>query len=114
MLDGIAPYLRQGELYADKAYAAEVLEALLASQEMCLLPPTKKAKGQEKLHMFEQLWSTSVSRVRQPIESFFSWLERKTGIQIASTVRSLNGLLVHIYGRLSAAMYMLNFNSYFA
>ena len=111
VLDGITPYLRHGELYADKAYASEVLEALLAYQEMFLLTPTKKAKGQEKLHMFEQLWSTSVSRVRQPIESLFSWLERKTGIQIASNVRSLNGLLVHVYGRLSAAMYMLSFNS---
>jgi hypothetical protein len=111
VLDGITPYLRHGELYADKAYASEVLEALLAYQEMLLLTPSKKAKGQEKLHMFEQLWSTSVSRVRQPIESFFSWLERTTGIQIASTVRSLNGLLVHVYGRLAAAMYMLSFNS---
>jgi hypothetical protein len=111
VLEGITPYLRHGELYVDKAYASEVLEALLTSQEMLLLAPTKKAKGQEKLHLFEQLWSTSVSRVRQPIESFFSWLERKTGIQIASTVRSLNGLLVHVYGRLAAAMYMLSFNS---
>jgi hypothetical protein len=111
VLEGIAPYLQQGELYADKAYVSEVLEALLAHQEMVLLTPTKKAKGQEKLHMFEQLWSTSVSRVRQPIESFFSWLERTTGIQMASTVRSLNGLLVHVYGRLAAAMYMLSFNS---
>jgi hypothetical protein len=111
VLDGLTPYLRHGELYADKAYASEVLEALLAHQEMLLLTPTKKAKGQEALYMFEQLWSTAVSRVRQPIESLFSWLERKTGIQIASTVRSLHGLLVHVYGRLSAAMYMLSFNS---
>jgi hypothetical protein len=111
VLDGISPYLRHGELYADKAYVSEVLEALLASQEMLLLTPCKKAKGQEKLYMFEQLWSTSVSRVRQPIESFFNWLEQKTGIQIASKVRSLNGLLVHVYGRLAAAMYVLSFNS---
>ncbi len=110
-LDGITPYLRHGELYADKASASEVFEALLAYQEMFLLTPTKKANGQEKLHLFEHLRSTSVSRVRQPIESWFSWLERKTGIQIASNVRSLNGLLVHVYGRLSAAMYMLSFNS---
>lgn len=111
VLEGIWPYLRHGELYADKAYASDVLEALLAYQEMLLLTPTKKAKGQEKLHMFEQLWSTSVSRVRQPIESWFHWLEQKTGIQIASKVRSVNGLLVHVYGRLAAAMYMLSFNS---
>lgn len=111
VLDGLTPYLRHGELYADNADVSEVFEALLANQEMFLLTPTKKAKGQEKLRMFEQLWSTSVSRVRPPIESFFSWLERKTGIQFASPVRSLNGLLVPIYGRLSAAMYMLSFNS---
>lgn len=111
VLEGISPYLQQGELYADKAYASEVLEALLASQEMLVLTPTKKAKGQETLFLFEQLWSTAVSRVRQPIESFFNWLEQKTGIQIASKVRSLNGLLVHVYGRLAAAMYMLSVNS---
>jgi len=111
VLEGIWPFLRHGELYADKAYASEVLEALMAYQEMRLLSPTKKAKGQEKLHLFDQLWSTSVSRVRQPIESLFNWFEQKTGIQIASKVRSVNGLLVHVYGRLAAAMYMLSFNS---
>lgn len=97
VLKGILPYLRHGDLYADKAYASEVLEALLALQEMFLHTPTKKAKGQDRLFLFEQLWSTSVSRVRPPIESFFNWLEQKTGIQIASKVRSLNGLLVHVY-----------------
>ena len=111
ILEGIWPYLRHGELYADKAYASEVLETLLAYQEMLLRTPSKKAKGQDTLYLFEQLWSTSVSRVRQPIESFFNWLEQKTGIQIASKVRSLNGLLVHVYGRLAAAMYMLSVNS---
>lgn len=41
---------------------------------------------------------------RQPIESFFNWVESKTGIQIASKVRSLNGLLVHVFGKLAAAL----------
>ncbi len=111
LLEGIWPYLWEGELYADNAYISEVLEFLLAQQEMWLRTPSKKEKGQETRRMFDTLWSTSVSRVRQPIESFFSWLEEKTGIQMASKVRSLNGLLVHVYGRLTAAMYMLALNS---
>jgi len=111
VLERIYPYLWHGELYTDKAYISEVLRLLLEHQEMWLQTPHKKAKGQEKLRMFEKLWSTSVSRVRQPIEAFFSWLEEKTGIQTASKVRSLNGLLVHVYGRLTAAMYVLKFNS---
>jgi len=111
VLERIYPYLWHGELYADKAYISEVLKLLLELREMWLRTPSKKEKGQETLRMFEKLWSTSVSRVRQPIESFFSWLEEKTGIQMASKVRSLNGLPVHVYGRLTAAMYMLAFNS---
>jgi hypothetical protein len=111
VLEAIIAYLWYGELYADKAYVSEVLAFLLEQQQMWLWTPSKKAKGQKKLRMFEHLWSTLVCRVRQPIESFFSWLEEKTGIQMASKVRSLNGLLVHVYGRLTAAMYLLAFNS---
>jgi len=37
----------------------------------------------------------------------FNWLEEKTGIQRASKVRSYNGLLVHVFGRLAAAMWLL-------
>ncbi len=57
--------------------------------------------------MFESLLSTSISRVRQPIESLLSWFEEHTGIQMASKVRPLKGLMVHVYGRLVAAMYLL-------
>jgi len=68
-------------------------------------------KGQKKLSLPEQLFLTAVSRVRQPTESLFSWLQEKTGIEIASKVRSYNGLVVHIFGKLGAAMLMLAFNS---
>ena len=37
--------------------------------------PIKKAKGQARLDAADQLWSTAVSRVRQPIESLFNWIE---------------------------------------
>lgn len=104
----IVAQLHGGELYLDKAYADELLaQAAKAEQDLALLTPIKKAKGQAYLDTADQWWSTAVSRVRQPIESLFNWIEEKTGIQRASKVRSSNGLLVHVFGRLAAAMYLL-------
>ncbi|GAK54997.1 transposase IS4 family protein [Candidatus Vecturithrix granuli] len=111
VLEGLAPFLRQGSLYADKAYSDALVLQILAAQESTIQTPIKKAKGQERLHWFEQLFSTAVSRVRQPVESFFNWVEEHTGIQCASKVRSLKGLNVHVFGRLTVAMLLLNFNS---
>jgi len=111
VLEQIHRSLWNGQLYADKAYGAATLRAWLKRQGVWLQTPPKKAKGQERLGMFEQLLSTSISRVRQPIESLFSWFEETTGIQIASKVRSLKGLLVHVYGRLVAAMYVLRWKA---
>lgn len=59
-------------------------------------------------------FNTLVSRVRQPIESFFNraadrWLEEKTGIQCAAKVRSTQGLLKHVFGALAAALFTLAF-----
>jgi hypothetical protein len=111
VLDGLAPFLRQVALYADKAYLDELVRQILAAQQSTIQTPVKKAKGQERLHWFEQLLSTAVSRVRQPIESFVNWVEEHTGIQRASNVRSVKGLHVHVFGRLTAAMLLLSFNS---
>jgi hypothetical protein len=49
----------------------------------------------------------AVSRVRQPIESLLNWLEEQTKIQRASKIRSSSGLLVHVFGWLAAAMWLL-------
>lgn len=101
----ISYLLKEGEVYADKAYVDELLKQLLEQeQQVKLNTPVKKEKGQEKLYLFEQLLSTSVSRVRQPIESLFNWIQEKTHIQIASKVRSYNALMVHVFGRLAAAI----------
>jgi len=107
----IAPYLHGGEVYADKAYISALIEETLWNQGVSLLTPVKKETGREQLFMFGQLLSASVSRVRQPIESFFNWIQQKTNIQTASKVRSYNGLIVHAFGRFAAAMFMLVFNS---
>lgn len=108
----IAPALLGGEVYADKAYIDELLKQRLKEQQaLSLWTPVKKEKGQEELFLLDRLLSQAVSSIRQPIESLFNWIEQKTGIQIASRVRSYNGLLVHVFGRLAAAMFILVFNS---
>jgi hypothetical protein len=102
-LEQIAPALPYAELYADKAY--EYLARALGLP-FTVRTPVKKQKGQEHLDAADAWLSRAVSRVRQPIESIFNWIEEKTGIEIASKVRSYQGLLVHVFGRLAAAMYI--------
>ena len=53
--------------------------------------------------------STAVARVRQPIEALFAWIEEKTGIEYASKVRSYQGLMVHVFGKLAAALFFWNY-----
>lgn len=108
----VLPTLRGGELYGDKAYCdASMKERLAEQQNLYMLTPVKKRKGQERLSAADKLFSAAVSRVRQPIESLFNWINEKTGIQQASKVRSYRGLLVHAFGRFAAAMLLLAFNS---
>lgn len=107
----ITPYLQDSQIYADKAYLDSLEREILSQQNVQIYTPVKKKKGQDKLYLFEQLWSTSVSRVRQPIESLFNWIQEKTNIQVASKVRSSKGLMVHVFGRLAAALFLLAFNS---
>ena len=40
--------------------------------------------------------------------SFLNWIQEKTGIDAASEVHSSRGLLVHVFGRLAAAIFLLN------
>ena len=78
------------------------------------MTPIKGVKGQcREIKKIDKaandLFSTAVSRARQPIESFFNWLIQKTDIQRASKVRSAKGLLVHIFGKIAAAFINLIF-----
>lgn len=97
----IAPTLSNDDVYADKAYSDTFKTDAL---QFNLLTPIKKEKGQAFLSAADQWLSTAVSQVRQPIESFFNWIEEKTSIQLASKVRSYNGLMVHTFGRIAAAL----------
>lgn len=111
-LKTITRYLENGQLFADMAYMDELLDQILKHQNFLINTPVKKEKGQKHdPYLFDKLLSTAVSRVRQPIESLFNWINEKTAIQIASKVRSFNGLMVHVFGRLAAAMLILAFNS---
>lgn len=104
--------LPAGELFADKIYRDQHWQAdLQAMRNLILHTPVKRKVGQESLDAAERLYSRAVSRVRQPIESFFNWLQAKTGIQDASRVRSSAGLWVHVFGRLAAALLLLLLNS---
>jgi hypothetical protein len=107
----VLPTIEEGVLCGDKAYCDGPLKERLAEdQNLDLLTPVKKDKGQKTLSAADKLFSEAVSRIRQPIESLFSWINEKTGIQQASKVRSYQGLLVHAFGRLAAAMLLLALN----
>ena len=103
-------------IFADKIYSDFEYFNLKkkASQQIEMLTPVKAIKGQceelkQRDRAFNDLFSTAVSKVRQPIESFFNWLNEKTTIQRAMKVRSTNGLLVHIFGKLAIAFFLVSY-----
>jgi hypothetical protein len=98
--------LTDGILLCDKAYCDSSLkEKCKAENDLLLITPIKKPKN-GKLDENQIEFSKAVSKYRQPIESFFNWINEKTGIQIACKIRSAKGLAVHIFGKLAAAMLM--------
>ena len=101
--------LMPGKLYADKAYIDDDwAQSLKQNHALELLTPRKKQKGDALIS--GDTFSTFVSSIRQSIECFFNWLNRLTDIQTASMVRSLSGLLFHVFGRIAAALATLLFN----
>lgn len=105
------PYLPGGCLVGDKAYASAPLqEQLVNQQQLELVTPVKRKKGQKRLDSAQKLFSGYVSGLRQPIECFFNWLHEHTQIQFGSKVRSAKGALLHCFGRLAAGLYILVFN----
>jgi hypothetical protein len=101
--------------YGDKIYHnVDYFNDLAATQNAVMLTPVKAIKNQSDWEKqfgkaANDLFSKAVSRIRQPIESFFNWLIEKTDCQRASKVRSANGLLVHVFGKLAAAFIYLIF-----
>lgn len=96
-------------VFSDKAFSDQSLRQIFEHASGELLTPVKYTKGQseqdkQRHKAADDLFSKAVSRVRQPIESFFNWLIDHTDIQRAAKVRSLKGLIVHIFGRIAAAL----------
>lgn len=101
--------------YGDKIYNDKDFFMNMKNDfESEMLTPVKGVKGMsDAIKKFnraaDDLFSTAVSRVRQPIEALFNWLIEKADIQRASKVRSTKGLLVHAFGRLAVAYIHLIF-----
>ena len=96
----------------DKAYADTDLAKKMLEQDTVLLTPIKDKKGWEAVfkqreQAFNDLFNKAVATLRQPIESLFNWINELTQIQNASKVRSANGLRLHLYGKLAAALMLI-------
>jgi hypothetical protein len=100
--------LNNCKMYADKIYRDQSINELLQTrQNATVITPVKKQRGQQLKDTAAGLFSTAVSRVRQPIESLFSWMIEKTQIQNAQRVRSDKGLLIHVWGKFAAMLFLL-------
>jgi hypothetical protein len=101
------------EPFADKIYIdGDCFKPREKCIQLDLFTPVKAVKGtpeclKQRDFAANNLFSAAVSKVRQPIESFFNWLIERSNIQNSSKVRSANGLWLHFFGKLTVAM--LNF-----
>lgn len=108
-------YLTDKTVFADKIYQdRSFYQEKWQKQRLELLTPCKAVKGEptvlkQRFQAFRDLFSASVSSVRQPIESFFNWLNEKTSIQRAHYVRSTKGLIAHLMGNIAIAFVKLIF-----
>ena len=100
--------ISNGTLLADRAYIdADWAEELMSQHNVRIVIPRKKQKYDTLCS--RDAVSTRISSLRQPIESLFHWINTKSGIQDASHVRSLEGLLFHVFASLAFACLLLRF-----
>ena len=108
--------LNNREIYADKIYSdMPFYKETKESKKLELFTPVKAIKGEspeitKREKAARDLFSTAVSKVRQPIEALFNWLNEKTDIQRAMKVRFTSGLLVHTMEKIAIALITLIFN----
>lgn len=101
--------IKNGRLYADRAYIdREWKDWMKKERNVDVITPRKKQKYDT--FCTGDAASTFVSSVRQPIESYFNWLNAKTGIQNAPHLRSFPWLLVHVFSCLAFAAFSVLFN----
>ena len=96
-------------VFGDKIYRSAPWAAYMKqNNNVSVITPVKLKKGHTKLSFFDKCFSSAVSSIRQPIESFFNWLQVKTNIHQASKVRSVGGLISFIYARIVVACFFFN------
>lgn len=102
--------------FGDKIYRDEpFFNTLFKEKRSIMYTPIRETQGKPDIlknfdRAHKDLYSKSVSTVRQPIEAFFNWINEKTEIQNASKVRSTKGLLLHVFGKLTACFLKPFFN----
>jgi hypothetical protein len=97
------------KIYADKIYMdTDFNRQLQKNNNTIIITPVKKQRGQLLEDAADNLFSKAVSEIRQPIESFFNWLNEKTQIQNATKTRSSKGLMAHVWGKIAAAFCLLS------
>ena len=102
------PELPATSLFGDLAYPTPEIISHLREQQTRLIAPQKKPKGKD-LTLAEKYYNRLVRRIRQPVESLFNWIQEKTQIQRASKVRSTDALMIHCWGKLAVAFFLLVF-----
>ena len=94
---------RNMDVFGDKAYGDIEWNRFMSEyNNVNFTTPVKLEKGQARLNSADKLYNSLLSSIRQPIESFFNWIQEKTKIQSASKVRSSNGLTAFVFARLAA------------
>ena len=111
-LKTILPHLWHCRLFGNKAYERQQVKEQLEKQDSQRFCCEKNKKGESDWERkfnaaFRKWYGRAVSNVMQPIESIFNWLIEKVDIQNASKVRSSKGVMVHLYGKVAAAMMIL-------
>lgn len=80
--------LNNREIYADKIYSdIPFYKETKECKKLELFTPVKAIKGEspeitKREKAARDLFSTAVSKVRQPIEALFNWLNERTNIQL--------------------------------
>jgi hypothetical protein len=102
MLDAV----KNIRIFCDSAFVDSRWQAYMKSENNVeILTPIKRSKGQKQLSFWKRLYSAAISSVKQPIESFNNWLIAKTAIQSASKIRSDAGLTAFIFARIACACF---------
>jgi hypothetical protein len=94
-------------VFGDTAFIDKEWQSrMLTENNVVILTPIKRRKGQKNLPFWYRVYSAAISGVKQAIESLNNWIILKTGIQRASRVRSSAGLIAFIFARIACACFI--------